>query len=256
MVGFAPDEEGRPIFVFSGMSSHTVDILADPRCSVTIADKNFKGAADGRVNLMGTCERLKDEEEIAKAKEIYLQKHPGGEHIECCRQLDGYGLFQFFSYVSRSSRFDVAFWIEFGDFFFYRMEIEAIRFVGGFARAGTVTPEEYKAAKPDPIMAFGGAIAQHMNEDHMSATVAIAQSIVPGLEAQGYVKEAVISRVDSLGMDVKITRDPENDQQLPGQPKQFKVRLPFPFPVQERKDVKVAIMEMTNAAAASQEASK
>jgi putative heme iron utilization protein len=79
VVGFAPDEEGRPIFVFSGMSSHTVDILADPRCSLTIADKNFKGAADGRVNLMGTCQRLKDDEEISKAKEIYLQKHPGGE---------------------------------------------------------------------------------------------------------------------------------------------------------------------------------
>jgi putative heme iron utilization protein len=81
VVGFAPDEEGRPIFVFSGMSSHTVDILADPRCSLTIADKNFKGAADGRVNLMGTCERLKDQAEIAKAKEIYLQKHPGGECV-------------------------------------------------------------------------------------------------------------------------------------------------------------------------------
>lgn len=225
VVGFAPDEDGRPIFVFSGMSSHTVDILADPRCSVTVADKNFKGAADGRVNLMGTCERLKDEQDIAKAKEIYLQKHPG------------------------------AFWIEFGDFFFYRMEVEAIRFVGGFARAGTVTPEEYKEAKPDPIMAFGGAIAQHMNEDHMSATVAIAASIVPGLEAEGYVKEAVISRVDSLGMDVKITRDPENNEQLPGQPQQFKVRLPFPSPVAERKDIKVAIMEMTNAAAAAQKAS-
>lgn len=133
------------------------------------------------------------------------------------------------------------------------MEIEACRFVGGFARAGSVTPAEYKAAKPDPIMAFGAAIAQHMNEDHMSATIAIAESIVPGLAGNNYVKEAIISRVDSLGMDVKITRDPENDEQLPGQPKQFKVRLPFPSPVQERKDVKVAIMEMTNAA--SQEAS-
>ena len=93
-----------------------------------------------------------------------------------------------------------------------------------------------------------------MNEDHMSATIAIAESIVPGLAGNNYVKEAVITRVDSLGMDVKITRDPGNEEQLPGQPKQFKVRLPFPTPVQERKDVKVAIMEMTNAA--SQEASK
>mmetsp|Transcript_3950 Transcript_3950/g.7384 ORF Transcript_3950/g.7384 Transcript_3950/m.7384 type:complete len:364 (+) Transcript_3950:90-1181(+) len=222
VVGFAPDEEGRPIFVFSGMSSHTVDILADPRCSVTIADKNFKGAADGRVNLMGTCNRLKDPEEIAKAKEIYLQKHPG------------------------------AFWVEFGDFFWYRMEVEAIRFVGGFARAGTVTPKEYKEASPDPIMAFGQAIAQHMNEDHMSATIAMVEHYIPGLSGDNYVKEAVINRVDSLGMDVKITRDKDNEDRLPGQPQQFKVRLPFPTPVTERKDVKVAIMEMTNAASETQ----
>jgi putative heme iron utilization protein len=128
------------------------------------------------------------------------------------------------------------------------MEIEAIRFVGGFARAGSITPKEYKEASPDNIMAFGSAIAQHMNEDHMPATIAIVESIVPGLAGDNYVKEAVISRVDSLGMDVKITRDPENNQRLPGQPKQFKIRIPFPIPVSERKDVKIAIMEMTNAA--------
>ena len=75
-MGFAPDGQGRPLFVFSGMSSHTQDILVDPKCSLTVASKEFKGAADGRVNLMGVCERLKVEDEIAEAKEIYLQKHP------------------------------------------------------------------------------------------------------------------------------------------------------------------------------------
>lgn len=76
VVGFAPDEEGRPLFVFSGMSTHTQDILADPRCSVTIASKEFKGAADGRVNLMGEVTLLKNEEKEA-AKACYLAKHPG-----------------------------------------------------------------------------------------------------------------------------------------------------------------------------------
>ena len=41
VVGFAPDDEGRPLFVFSGMSSHTVDILTDPKCSLTVADKKL-----------------------------------------------------------------------------------------------------------------------------------------------------------------------------------------------------------------------
>lgn len=86
VVGFAPDGDGRPLFIFSGMSTHTQDLLADPRCSVTIAAKEFKGAADGRVNLMGKCELIRDPEEKARAKEIYVQKHPG------------------------------AFWVDFGDF--------------------------------------------------------------------------------------------------------------------------------------------
>lgn len=223
VVGFAPDEEGRPLFVFSGMSSHTQDILADPRCSLTVAAKEFKGAADGRVNLMGTCERVKDEEEIKKCKETYLAKHPG------------------------------AFWVEFGDFFWYRMEVEAVRFVGGFARAGSITSEEYKEAKPDPIMAFGGHVAQHMNDDHMDSTIAMVEHYIPGLKGDNYVQAAEITSVDSLGMYVKITRDPENNDQLPGQPQQFKLRLPFPRPVTERKDVKTVIVEMTQASSSPKE---
>ncbi|CAJ1946321.1 unnamed protein product [Cylindrotheca closterium] len=225
VVGFAPDEEGRPLFVFSGMSSHTQDILANPKASLTIAAKEFKGAADGRVNLMGTCRRIRNHEEIAKAKEIYRAKHPG------------------------------AFWIDFGDFNWFTMDVEHIRFVGGFARAGSITAEEYTAAKPDPIMAFGGHVAQHMNDDHMDSTIAMVEHYIPGLVGDDYVKAAEITSVDSLGMYVKVTRDPENDERLPGQPQQFKLRLPFPRPATDRKDVKNVIVEMTQASSkAKQEA--
>lgn len=94
VVGFAVDEPaGRPLFIFSGMSTHTQDLLLDPRCSVTIAAKDFKGAADGRVNLLGRCELIKDADEKAKAKEFYLQKHPG------------------------------AFWVDFGDFNWFRVSV-------------------------------------------------------------------------------------------------------------------------------------
>ena len=210
VVGFAPDEDGRPLFIFSGMSTHTQDILADPRCSLTIASKEFKGAADGRVNLMGTA-KLVPVDEREKAKEIYMKKHPG------------------------------AFWVDFGDFNWFRMEIEKIRFVGGFARAGSVTPEEYKASKPDPITAFGMHIAQHMNDDHQDSTIAMIAAQIPGLE----VSEALITSVDSLGMYVKVTRTPRASDQ----PQQFKLRLPFPRPAADRKDVKTIIVEMTQAAA-------
>ena len=69
------------------MSTHTQDLLADPRCSVTIASKEFKGAADGRVNLMGKV-TLVDAEEREAMKAVYLAKHPGAfcKYIyEICR---------------------------------------------------------------------------------------------------------------------------------------------------------------------------
>lgn len=215
VVGFAPDDHGRPLFIFSGMSTHTQDILKDPRCSITIASKEFKGAADGRVNLMGKVALVPAEEREA-AKATYLKKHPG------------------------------AFWVNFGDFNWFRMDdIQDIRFVGGFARAGSITPEEYANAKPDTISAFGMHVAQHMNEDHMDSTIAMIASQIPDL----VVEEALITSVDSLGMFVKVTRIPRASDQ----PQQFKIRLPFPRRANDRKDIKEIIVQMTKAASKKQE---
>jgi Putative heme iron utilization protein len=212
VVGFAPDEDGNPVFIFSGMSSHTQDILKDPRCSLTVASKQFKGAADGRVNLMGKVKLVPPEEREA-AKAIYLKKHPG------------------------------AFWVDFGDFNWFRMEIERINFVGGFARAGSVSPEEYRNVKPDAISEFGVHIASHMNDDHQDSTIAMIESQVPGINAT----EAIITSVDSLGMFVKVTRSPVGSEEK----QQFKMRLPFPRKAESRKDVKDIIVEMTRSAAAA-----
>jgi putative heme iron utilization protein len=215
VVGFVPDENGNPLFLFSGMSTHTQDILVDPKASLTVAAKEFKGAADGRVNLMGTCSKL-PKEEIPAAKELYLAKHPNSKV-----------------------------WINFGDFTWFRLTVEKIRFVGGFARAGSVTADQYFAAKPDPVAAFGAAIGGHMNEDHGSATLAMVKGL-PGLQAMT-LTAAEITSVDSLGMYVKVTREPG----LSFQPEQFKLRLPFPRKAEDRKDVRTLIVDLTQAAAAS-----
>jgi putative heme iron utilization protein len=212
VVGFAPDDQGRPLFIFSGMSAHTQDILANPHCSLTVAAKDFKGAADARVNLMGRAELLKDADEKAAAKTIYMKKHPG------------------------------AFWVDFGDFNWFRMSVDKVRFVGGFARAGSVTAAEYTAARPDVVAAFSADIASHMNQDHMSANIAMVQTNVPGMEPDpdNPITEALITSVDTLGMFIKVTRD----KPVKYLPQQFKLRLPFPRPAESRKDVKMLIMEL------------
>lgn len=126
------------------------------------------------------------------------------------------------------------------------MTVEKIRFVGGFARAGSVTAEEYKGSQPDPIAQFGGPVANHMNEDHSDSTLAM----VKGLPGLGDVKltAAEIVSVDSLGMYVKVTREPG----VSFQPEQFKLRLPFSRAAADRGDVKTLIVEMTRAAATQQ----
>jgi len=210
VVAFAPDADGRPIFLFSKISPHTQNVKKDKRTSLVIASKEFKGPSDGRVTLLGKTSIIPPEEHEA-VKKIYLSKHPG------------------------------AFWAEFGDFKWYRMEVEDINFVGGFARAGAVAPEKYREAKPDPVSEYGMAVATHMNEDHMSSTIAMIEKEIPGLG----VSEAMITSVDSLGMSVKVKRVPRTGDQ----PQQFKLRLSFPRQVEDRKDVKNVIVTMTREAA-------
>ena len=46
------------------------------------------------------------------------------------------------------------FWADFGDFTYFRMhKLKAVNYVGGFARAGSISPEEYMGAMVDPIQA-------------------------------------------------------------------------------------------------------
>jgi len=115
---------------------------------MTITSREFEGAADGRVSIVGEMKRVKNEEKEAVTA-VYQKRHPG------------------------------AFWVGFGDFTWFRLtNIKSIRYVGGFARAGGVSPEEYAAAKPDPIAAFAGPVCWHMNDDHSDSTRVLVQHFV------------------------------------------------------------------------------
>ena len=168
IVGFELDDKGRPFFVFSTMSAHTKDVAKDKRASLTIVAKDFKGAAEGRVVLLGDVKKVFDAEQKAKLRDLYLLRHKD------------------------------AYWVDFGDFSYFQMEsIKAIRFVGGFAMAGSVTPEEYEQAKPDPIAKFAEPVMKHMNDDHSESTIAMVKHYA-GMPCT----EAIIVSLDSLGMTV------------------------------------------------------
>jgi len=214
VVGFAVDEAGHPFFSWSGMSAHTQNIRKDPRAALCVTEKAFKGAADARVTLVGTIEEVTDKQEADRLREMYRSFHAG------------------------------AYWASFGDFGVYRMnDIKEVSFVGGFARAGGVTVEEYQAAQPDPLLNFAAPVMKHMNDDHTDALKDYVQYLV-GIE--GEIDRIEMKRLDKYGFDVRVTKGDDSGV----------LRIPFAQAVTERKAVKEAIVALSKQVAAKKETAK
>ena len=113
-------------------------------------------------------------------------------------------------------------------------ELKAVRFIGGFARAGDIAPADFLEAAIDPIMAFAAPVMGHMNADHAESTVAMCMHYI-GLDQ---LDAAQLVQMDRLGLTVQCERLGQT----------FKMRLPFPRAAEDRKDVKTLIVEMTKAA--------
>mmetsp|Transcript_16649 Transcript_16649/g.54216 ORF Transcript_16649/g.54216 Transcript_16649/m.54216 type:complete len:345 (-) Transcript_16649:1047-2081(-) len=203
VVGFAVDERGYPIFSFSTMSSHTKHVDADPRCALTVTEPSFQGAADARCVLTGTMEKVTDDAQ--PLREAYLASHPN------------------------------AFWVNFGDFAVYRFkELKDVSFVGGFARAGGVTPDEYLAAPVDALVDFLEPVAGHMNKDHEDSL----KSYVEVLIGAAPVKSAQIKRLDRFGFDVRVVDAASGSTGV--------LRVPFAEEITDRAAIKDAFVHLSN----------
>lgn len=149
MVTYACDHRGQPIFLFSTLSDHTRNVFADRRASLLVEDAVGKRnpQTGPRLSLMGQIKR--DTSSGSRAR--FLARHP-----------------------------DAALYANFGDFGIYRMTLERAHYVGGFARAiwfeakHVLTP--HKIAKE--IAAIEAGVVEHMNEDHLSAISAYAESLL------------------------------------------------------------------------------
>jgi putative heme iron utilization protein len=168
---YALDEQGRPIFLVSTMAIHTQNLQADPRASLFVTEPDASGDPLGssRVTLIGSAIRIL-EPELAAARTAYLTGYP-----------------------------DSKYWVDFDDFFFYRMDVLDVYYVGGFGVMGWVAAAEYSEARPDPLVESKREIILHMNADHKDALILLAKRFA-GIEAQ----EASITSVDRLGFHVRL----------------------------------------------------
>src|SRR3954452_488551 len=107
VASYGLDDRGNPLFFVSLMAEHTQNAMRDPRASLLVTEQVPDGAdplASGRATLMGPMTRVDDADRPA-AQERYLAANPAS-----------------------------AYYIDFGDFAFYRLDVTAIRYVGGYGR--------------------------------------------------------------------------------------------------------------------------
>ncbi|KAL4379035.1 hypothetical protein GQ457_02G031240 [Hibiscus cannabinus] len=205
MVDFACDADGSPILAVSSLAVHTKDLLANCKCSLLVA-RDPEDRTDLVITLHGDAIAVSEKDQAA-IRTAYLAKHPN------------------------------AFWVDFGDFQFLRIEPKVVRYVSGVATAllgsGEFSKEEYQNSKVDPIAQFSKPVASHMNKDHAEDTKVIVQfsTSIP-------VDSAYMLDLDSLGFNVKASY----------QGNTFKLRVPFPRRAEDRKDVKTLIVDMLQAA--------
>jgi putative heme iron utilization protein len=168
---YAPDAQGRPIFLISTMAMHTQNLQADPRASLFVTESDTSGDPLGasRVTLIGIVIRI-PEPELVSARAVYLARYP-----------------------------DSKYWVDFDDFFFYRMDVLDVYYVGGFGVMGWVAALDYSHAQSDPLVEHKRDIMQHLNADHKDALILLAKRF-GGIEAQ----EAAMTSVDRLGFHLRL----------------------------------------------------
>ncbi len=210
LVAYSTDDVGRPILCLSSLAEHSRNMAADPRASLMVTapeDGVNDRLALSRVTLVGEMKVLEGAEREA-ALDLYLEGHPN------------------------------AFYVRFDDFSAYRLEVSAIRYVGGFGRMSWVTAEEYAAAEPDPLLGGSAArIIEHMNDDHGDALIAYCQ-VFARFEN---VESARMVGVDRYGMDILATMTGGE---------QRAARVSFSSPVETADQVRAATIELLQEARA------
>jgi putative heme iron utilization protein len=108
LVNVAPQENGEPVLLLSGLAWHTRNLAADPRASLLYSARPGPGdpLAGARVSLIGSLAR----DERANSRTSYLAQHP-----------------------------DAARYAGFGDFAFYCFTVSRAHLVAGFGRIDTFT---------------------------------------------------------------------------------------------------------------------
>ncbi|WP_144154931.1 HugZ family protein [Paraburkholderia sp. BCC1885] len=114
---FAPDSRHRPTILISRLAEHTRNLQADPRAGFLVSHAPDDDVLNGqRLTLLGAFEPIDASPALARR---YLRYHP-----------------------------DAARYLALGDFSFWTMSLERMRFIGGFGAMGWLDGAELDTLEP------------------------------------------------------------------------------------------------------------
>jgi putative heme iron utilization protein len=207
VASYGLDERGNPLLFVSLMAEHTQNAMRDPRASLLVTEPVPDGAdplASGRVTLLGHLTTV-PEDARPRTRDRYLEANPTS-----------------------------AYYIDFGDFTFYRLDVQSIRYVGGYGRMSWVDPDDYAVAEADPLAGAAAGIIEHMNADHADAQVLFCRHFA----GRADTTEATMSAVDRYGFEMIAVSDAGRAA----------VRLEFPRECVTGDEVRKAMVAMVREA--------
>lgn len=191
-VAVATDLDGTPVILTSTLSGHTAAIKETPACSLLVGEPG-KGdpLAHPRVSLFCEARQIaRDSDEHARLRRRYLARHPKAE-----------------------------LYVDFGDFAFFRLELQRASLNGGFGKAFALEQADLSSPVGDLQQWAAmeeGAVA-HMNEDHRDAITLYAEVLLKAgkanwrlacLDPEG-LDLAAGDRVERLWFSERLT-DPQD----------------------------------------------
>ena len=170
-VTFAMDGPN-PIFFISNLAEHTKNLREDPRASLLVAESGGSDPlANGRVTLLGKGRLVEQGEERDTIKDAYLTAHPNAEY-----------------------------YIDYSDFGFWKIDVESVRYIGGYGRMSWVETGDWQNGEPDPIAPYADGIMEHMNADHGEAMISYCRAFSKATDTT----EATMTGVDRYGFEMSV----------------------------------------------------
>ncbi len=169
LVSVALDSDLSPLMLFSTLSVHTRNLAVESRASLLFEETSrLKNPQTGpRVSVLGRIKKTNDERHHKR----FLALHP-----------------------------EAALYAGFGDFSFFRMAVDRIHFVGGFAKAVWFkAPDILSDAKAAAAVAkVEAGVLAHMNDDHADAVDHYANALL-GRSGKGWK----MTGIDPDGADLR-----------------------------------------------------